>query len=932
VNVVDIILKPPRKFRVDDGDNRDPESGYSSVIGVLLLVTIVMVMGGILSFVLIASPPPEKVPMAFLAISKSDRSIELFNKAGDTLSSDSISIVVDGVDRTGEFQTQNNNLGWETLKVGEHLYYNSPLEPESVRVVYHGNSGQYLMASSESEIITPISIVPTLTPAVTPTLVMVPTVIGISPGSGYNNTVINSINLTGTAFSPGAVIKLNGTGFEDIPALNVTVVNNLQITCSFNLTGVPAGIRNIVVTNTGNKEGMLNNGFSVDQAGLLSNASFLANQTSGAAPLTVLFNDTSAGSPLTWVWTFGDGGISSLQNATHQYTNPGTYTVNLTVTREDGSTSEIKTDYIKVTAQNTITSRNLIANFSSNVTQIPVNGIVQFYDTSLNNPTQWRWTFGDDLFYDGHQNPVHQYINPGVFSVKLTATNADGSDSETKSDYIQVIKVNHAPVIAQITNQTAIIGTPLTFTVTAWDPDNDILSYSAVGLSGSAAFNPGTRTFAWTPGESSAGNYTVTFRVSDGVIMKNETCNIIVKSRTAIPPAAQFTANTTQGRNPLTVQFTDQSVSTTTTVYKWDINNDGVVDYTTKNPRHTYQTAGNFTVKLTVNNADGSDSEIKTNYVKVSTPVSAISSTMYLDQYGIKGDGSDEGPAIQAALNYAASHSIKTVIFPAGKVITTGSLRIPVGLTLIGNGCTLRLKANAHTNADPWTWIYVQQNCDVSGFTFDGNRFNGNGLNTNGLMLQGNNVFDNNEVFNVNSYAVFVYGNYPSNIRITNNNIHDIKQYGIDTGGSDGPYSWGYNVTVTGNTISGCGEVGVKVRGTKDSVISGNTINVGARNKNPLGDEPSGIRLYSWDETNTNVRISNNIITGKDENPSTCIDSDDRDNYGISITGNKISHCYEGIEIQFDNGIISGNTVTNCVKGILNYGIGNTISSNISGS
>jgi len=106
---------------------------------------------------------------------------------------------------------------------------------------------------------------------------------------------------------------------------------------------------------------------------------------------------------------------------------------------------------------------------------------------------------------------------------------------------------------------------------------------------------------------------------------------------------------------------------------------------------------------------------------------------------------------------------------------------------------------------------------------------------------------------------------------------------------------------------------------------------VGARNKNPLGDEPSGIRLYSWDETNTNVRISNNIITGKDENPSTCIDSDDSDNHGISITGNKISHCYEGIEIQFNNGIISGNTITNCVKSILNYGSGNTLISNILG-
>ena len=318
-----------------------------------------------------------------------------------------------------------------------------------------------------------------------------------------------------------------------------------------------------------------------------------------------------------------------------------------------------------------------------------------------------------------------------------------------------------------------------------------------------------------------------------------------------------------------------------------------------------------------------------TPVIKTDPVIISSGSSLYLDQYGIKGDGSDEGPALQSALNYAGSHSIKTVIFPAGKVVTIGSLRIPEGLTLIGNGCTLRLKANAHTDTSPWTWVYVQKGVRITGFKFDGNRVNGNGKNTNGLMLQGDNVFDNNEVLNVNSYAVFVYGNYPSNIRITNNIIHDIKQYGIDTGGSDGPSSWGYNVTVTGNTISDCGEVGIKIRGTKDSIIADNIVKVGARNKNPLGDEPSGIRLYSWDETNTNVKISNNIVTGIDENPSTCINSDDSDNHGISITGNKVSHCHDGIDILFNNGIIKDNTISNCVNDLTNGGSGNTISNNI---
>jgi hypothetical protein len=85
-------------------------------------------------------------------------------------------------------------------------------------------------------------------------------------------------------------------------------------------------------------------------------------------------------------------------------------------------------------------------------------------------------------------------------------------------------------------------------------------------------------------------------------------------------PAAQFTANITQGLGPLSVQFSDKSVSAGTTTYGWDMNNDGVVDYTTKTPSHTYKSAGNYTVKLTIKNASGSDVEIKTNYIKVLAP------------------------------------------------------------------------------------------------------------------------------------------------------------------------------------------------------------------------------------------------------------------------------------------------------------------------
>lgn len=89
-------------------------------------------------------------------------------------------------------------------------------------------------------------------------------------------------------------------------------------------------------------------------------------------------------------------------------------------------------------------------------------------------------------------------------------------------------------------------------------------------------------------------------------------------------PVAAFAANITHGKAPLTVQFTDKSVSTGTTTYHWDVNNDGVVDYTGNNPVHTFQMAGKYTVKLTVTNPSGSDSEIKTSYIRVTSSVNQL--------------------------------------------------------------------------------------------------------------------------------------------------------------------------------------------------------------------------------------------------------------------------------------------------------------------
>ena len=77
-------------------------------------------------------------------------------------------------------------------------------------------------------------------------------------------------------------------------------------------------------------------------------ANFTASPTSGTAPLNVQFTDTSTGNPTGWSWTFGDGGTSTAKNPSHQYANPGTYTVSLTASNTAGSDGETKTGYITV--------------------------------------------------------------------------------------------------------------------------------------------------------------------------------------------------------------------------------------------------------------------------------------------------------------------------------------------------------------------------------------------------------------------------------------------------------------------------------------------------------------------------------------------------------------------------------------------------------
>ena len=81
-----------------------------------------------------------------------------------------------------------------------------------------------------------------------------------------------------------------------------------------------------------------------------------------------------------------------------------------------------------------------VADFSANFTTVNAGGSVSYTDLSTYNPTSWSWTFpgGTPGTFNGQNPPSIVYSTPGTYNAVLTVTNANGTDTETKTNYILV--------------------------------------------------------------------------------------------------------------------------------------------------------------------------------------------------------------------------------------------------------------------------------------------------------------------------------------------------------------------------------------------------------------------------------------------------------------------------------------------------------------
>lgn len=312
-------------------------------------------------------------------------------------------------------------------------------------------------------------------------------------------------------------------------------------------------------------------------------AAFSANPTAGCGPLSVKFSDQSSNSPSVWAWSFGDGQISSSQNPTVTYKNPGTYNVRLIVRNSSGSNVVEKDGYITVYP---FPSPGLSSNL--NVACTPAT--VQFTDMSApgaGSLTNWLWAFGDGANSTA-QNPSHIYTQTGYYNVSLQVTNSNGcSNNITEYRYIRVI--NGVQPNFVFNQSSATCSAPYT---------GQLLNQSA---------GPGNLTYNWTiangaaPASSADTSPVVTFP-ANGQYTVNLSVSSSLGCASSIQQTLNLTGNTATIKAPATacvntpVTFTDGSAPLPPSA-TWAFS-DGT-NATGDSVTRTFPATGTYTVNLT---------------------------------------------------------------------------------------------------------------------------------------------------------------------------------------------------------------------------------------------------------------------------------------------------------------------------------------------
>lgn len=323
-------------------------------------------------------------------------------------------------------------------------------------------------------------------------------------------------------------------------------------------------------------------------------------QANFSAPATCLNNPsifTDQSTPATgWLWNFGEpssgpADSSNLQNPTHTYSAPGTYTVTLTA----------QTSPCPSIIQQSITVSPLpLAQFS--YTQVCGGQVANFVDSStVQAPsaiTGVSWNFGDPASGASNistlNNPQHIFTSAGTYTVILTVTSTNNCQTTSS----QQIVVAPSPV-AQFTTTNVCQNTPMSFVNTSLNTSTYFWDFGETSITTDT-------TSATTPNYTyaAAGNYTVSLIASPNTICADtSTLQVTVDAL----PQVQFTAPGVCIGSASS--FTDLTTVSNGTVagWSWDFGETTITTDTStvQNPIYTYTSPGTYTVSLTSVSAAG---------------------------------------------------------------------------------------------------------------------------------------------------------------------------------------------------------------------------------------------------------------------------------------------------------------------------------------
>jgi PKD repeat protein len=281
------------------------------------------------------------------------------------------------------------------------------------------------------------------------------------------------------------------------------------------------------------------------------------------------------------LWNFGNGNPNStLQNPASSYSAAGTYAVQLNVQSNLGCSGSI-TKNIVVTGKTT--------DFSFPLT-ICIGQTISFQNSLSPAPISSSWNFGDGT-NSSQIDPVKTFLSGGIFQVKLINDYGNCRDSVTKN-----VTVITQPAVDFSANDSTACNAPFAVKFTDKSPAASTWLWSFGDGSTSNQQNP-THTYA------SSGFFDVTLTITlpggcSNTITKTQ--YIKIKSTTVNILNAPVGGCIPFTYRPIpVVQSVDSIVS-----YVWDLGEPGAV-YNTQFPTHTYNSAGNYNIKLTITTQTG---------------------------------------------------------------------------------------------------------------------------------------------------------------------------------------------------------------------------------------------------------------------------------------------------------------------------------------